>query len=482
MNIIVAGRGTAGWMAALFTKKFFPDTNITVVYDDKTPIIGVGESTTPNFLDFIRTVDIPIEEVIKNCEATIKHSIKFTNWKGDGTHYHHAFTFEDCVENIFNALSSNTNLDDVVLSSMLAENKKVAFGKEETWFNPYHGTGTALHFNAKKMAEYLQIVGVNRGIKTVVGKIEDVSLDNDGYVTNIILDTKEVINTDFIFDCTGFARFFVNKIYDSPFNSYEKILPVKKAMPFFIDRTEETPPFTEAIAMKYGWMWKIPVGKRYGCGYVFDSDYIDEKEAYEEICEVIKQKPHVPKTISFKAGYNTKPLNKNTLALGLAHGFLEPLEATSLLITANMLLTCFNNRIIKNAISRNNDLEEAYNKIILKQVENCVDMVYIHYLTPRNDTIFWQKFKDNIPPSVTDKLNEIKNFDIKKQSSLWNAAPFNISNFLKCMGGVDYIEKDTIERNSKELSHSQLQKLIESFRDICMKSKTHDEYLDDILK
>jgi len=481
MNIIVAGAGTAGWLAALYANKAYPDCNVTVIHDDKTPIIGVGEGTTPLFVSFMKAIDISIEELIKNCDATIKNGIKFTNWKGDGTSYHHTFTKnEDILKKYFDALSNGINLDDVNLGATLANNNKVSIPIDNIDDSVYLGRKYAVHFDAKKMAEYLQSVGISRGIKTTIGKIEDVLLDKDGYVTDIILDTKQTIKTRFIFDCTGFSRVFVNKVYNSPLKSYKEILPVKKAMPFFIDKTGTTPPFTEAIAMKYGWMWKIPVGKRYGCGYVFDSDYITDEEAYEEICEVIKQKPYIPRTLSFKPEYNTKPFNKNTLALGLSHGFLEPIEATSLLIVINMILDLDRSKFNIYDRTDNNTYTEYYNKRTLNYVENCVNMVYIHYLTPREDTDFWKKFKNMIPTSVYNILNKIKNFDLKHpDKEVINTPPFNINNILKCMAGVDYVHQDTIKKNTDEDEnvYHELKKYIENIQNICKKSKNHDEYL-----
>lgn len=479
MSVIVAGGGTAGWLAALHVKQFYSGADVTVVYDDKTPIIGVGESTTAHFVRFLEAIDISVHEVVKNCEATIKNSIRFTNWKGDGTYYHHAFTrrSEECVQSYFDALYHDINLDDIDLGSTLSKNNKVPMPLDGNSDEPYDDTNYALHFNAKKMSEYLQSVGVSRGIKIVVGKIKSVSLDPDEYVTDITLDTNQTLKTDFVFDCTGFARVFVNKVYNSPVKSYKEILPVKKAMPFFIDNTGTTPPFTEAIAMKYGWMWKIPVGKRYGCGYVFDSDYINDEEAYEEICEVVKQKPHVPRTISFKPEYNTKPFNKNTLALGLAHGFLEPLEATSLLILANMLNTL--ERTGHNIFNRmyNDEYTESYNKHILDFVENCVDIVYVHYLTPRNDTEFWRKFKNMIPEHVSNTLEQIKRFDIKNPGPIWTRVPYDFSSYLKCMGSVNYIDKDTIKRNAQPKSYHKVKKNISIFENVSKNSKDSDDYI-----
>jgi tryptophan halogenase len=483
-NIIIAGAGTAGWLAALHSKKHHPDYNVTVVYDDKTPIIGVGESTTPNFLKFMREeIDIPLKDLIKNCDVTLKNGIKFTNWKGDGSHYYHTFT-SDKVEKYFNALATGIHLDEIIKPAVLSKNNKIAHSTDgvEIKENAYKHAGYAIHFNAKLMAEYLQKVGMERNIKTVVGKIEDAVLDSEGYVSEIILDTRQKLKTDFIFDCTGFGRFFVNKVYKSPVESYEEILPVKKAMPFFLNITKPTPPYTEATAMKYGWMWKIPVGDRYGCGYVFDSDLITDEEAYNEICEVTGQKPHVPRKLTFKSGYHTKPMNKNTLALGLSHGFLEPLEATSLLITIEMLNVMTETIPNGNLFNRykHDEYTDDYNKVIMNYVKNCVSMVYIHYLTPRNDTEFWRNFKTNIPNHVNDILKKVNDYDVLKPNSLKFELPFNISNFLNCMAGVDYINKETIDRNSREHLYSKVHDKVEKYKYLAEKSVNHDEYLNSL--
>ncbi len=485
MSIVVAGAGTAGWMAALWVKGVYPDRNVTVVYDDKIPIIGVGESTAPAFLNFMRDVGISLHDIVKNCEATIKNAIKFTNWKGDGTHYYHDFMGGDeMIENYFNALALGIPLDKVDRVSTLSDNNKIFTLNEGLDMEDVEITPYAVHFNAKLMAEYLHKVGVSRGIKIVIGKIEDAVLDTDGYVTEIVLDTKQKLKTDFIFDCTGFSRFFVNKVYNSPVKSYENILPVKRAMPFWLDNTgtDPTPPFTEAIAMKYGWMWKIPVGKRYGCGYVFDSDLVSDEEAYEEICEVTKQKPHIRKKIPFKPEYHTKPFNKNVLALGLSHGFLEPLEATSLLITSQMLLSLFSHIPNRDLIDRykRESFTECYNKFIMKYVDNCVYMVYIHYLTPRTDTEFWKNFKNNSPEDVSRILKLVKEYDVTKPNDARKMLPFSIIDFLKCMSGVQELDKELIDRNTRPHLRSEIRNKIAQCEYLAERSMTHDTLLNEL--
>lgn len=415
MNIVVAGRGSAGWLSALYAKTAYPDSDVVVVYDENVPIIGVGEGTTPVFMHFMKFVGISIEGLIRNCDGTIKNGIKFTNWKGDGSYYYHGF------------YPSASHVYGYTIDRCSSLSNKNKVGELDDFFY-------AIHFDAKKLADYLEKVGISKGIRTQNGKIEDISLDDDGYVSKIHLKNGINLNTDFIFDCTGFTRFFVDKIFKSPFKSFEKFLPVKRAMPFFLPRDDVVPPYTEAIAMKYGWMWKIPVGGRIGCGYVFDSDYITDEEAYDEICEITGQKPDIRKKISFKSGYFTKPLNKNTLAIGLSHGFLEPLEATSLHIAVSMLMEL---PLLKDY----QEYVDDYNKFATNLVEECVDLVHFHYLTTRQDTKFWKEFrvKNAIPKGLKKTIEKLQSRDFREHEK----NVFSIGSYITCAHGQGYISYDT---------------------------------------
>jgi tryptophan halogenase len=447
MKIVVAGRGTAGWLSALYAKKVYPESNVTVVYDDNVPIIGVGEGTTPVFLEFMKVVGITLEDLIRNCDGTIKNGIKFTNWKGDGSHYYHGFYDTESV-----------NLGcDIDKCASLSERNKV---------DTLNSTQKAVHFDAKKLAQYLEKVGTSMGICTQNGKIEDVTSDDDGYISEIHLDSGARMNTDFIFDCTGFSRLFVSKIFKSPFKSYKKYLPVKRAMPFFLQKEAMVRPYTEAIAMKFGWMWKIPVGERIGCGYVFDSDYVTDEEAYEEICELTGQKPEIRKKISFESGYFTKPFNKNTLAIGLSHGFLEPLEATSLMISILMLT---NMPDLKNYAK----VIDSYNIFISQIVDKCMGFVHFHYLCSREDTDFWKEFriKNPEPECIKDILRQIYSGEYKLPSE---SEVFGINSFITCGYGQGYMFRGNID--------PRLNEFMDFYKKCIDEEVEHCKFHDDVLQ
>lgn len=338
MHITIVGGGTAGNLTALFCKKYFEHSTVQVIEDTNKGIIGVGESTTPALVEMLEFLDITKDDMIKHCGATIKNATRFTNWNGDNKFYHHGFNtieeldlFQYSTKNYYTTSKINikphkplmalhelyqcNSLEDLHVGSYLCNSNKIPFLKHNLTEN-YAAFG--LHFDAKKVAEYFKILAQQRGVTYYDDSVEESRLNENGYVQNLKLKSGYVIETDFIFDCSGFTRLFVEKTYAAKFHSFEKYLPVKQAIPFFINNSGPTPTFTEAIALKYGWMWKTPVEDRYGCGYVFDSDYINKEEAYKEVSELLKFEPVVTRSISFNSGYFDKPWNKNVLSVGLS--------------------------------------------------------------------------------------------------------------------------------------------------------------------
>lgn len=513
INIVVVGGGTAGWLSALFAQRFFPHAKITLIHDDKIDIIGVGESTTPPMVQLFDFLGISLAELHKHCGATIKNTVRFTNWNGDGGHYNHGFNTEENLDIYANskreiftnhtvgvqahkpllALSEmfkGNNLDSIHFSAVMSHQDKVPFTKNTD--NPQsiedftNVSGYGLHFNAREVAKYLEKIGKSRNIEVIIGKVEESYIDDNGYITKLLLDNKQEIDCNFIIDCTGFSRLFVSKTYKSPFISFAKHLPVKRAMPFFLKREGSIPTFTEAVAMKYGWMWKIPVGDRFGCGYVFDSDYITDDQAYKEICEVTGQHPDIPKIISFEPGYFTKPWNKNTLAIGLSSGFLEPLEATSIWITIISLMLFAEN--IAGFSARDQDAIDEYNTSFVKSVKSILNLVYFHYLTPRDDTEFWKNFtKNNEAPESLKDLTDILSYRTPSRSDQGITRQFPAESWFYCTAGQKYFSREIIEKeyytynvdNFVKDNESQIKDNINNLANQCV---DHEEFLNSIIK
>jgi tryptophan halogenase len=411
IDYVVIGGGTAGWLVSLYIQKHLPPGNITVVASSEIGILGAGEGTTPDFMKLLEDVDVPAEGIIQHAAGTIKKGIQFTNWNGDGTGFFHPF-----------------------------------------WGQ--HGD-SALHFNANLLAKYLQSVGESRGIKLIDDKVTNIITDENNYITGFDLESGNKVNANFVFDCSGFKRLIIGNHYKSPWHSYADSLPVNRAMPFFIENDGvNLPEYTEAIAMKYGWMWKIPVQGRYGCGYVFDSSFATDEEIKQELEEYLGHEIVSPRMFSFNAGCYEKMWIKNCVAIGLSSGFTEPLEATSIWVQVKALkLLADKFRIY----GMNNELGiSEFNSGMRQMNEEVMSFLNFHYHTKRSDSEFWNTFSQkNATPQLVEGVFDIsKNKIIDKNDLKYlidimptktgrdHIATFHIKSWYRVGSGIRMFEKD----------------------------------------
>lgn len=415
-NIVVVGGGTAGWIAALSVIHRYPNFNVTVIESDEIGILGAGEGTTPNFLPFLHLAGITAKELVINCDATIKNGIEFKNWHGDNTSYFHSFQLHDDELNVFSKKNIN------ILQNYVSKNENYKFLDFQYRCSTSHLTPLyvnenkefdrlflfSLHFNARKVASYFKSVAISKNIKLIEGKVNKFSTDENNYITEIHLENLTTVKADFVFDCTGFARLILGKLYKTKWKSYSHRLPMNSAVPFFIPHNNIVKPQTSAIAMKYGWIWQIPVRDRYGCGYVFDKNYISADTALNEAEEYFGMKLESPKTFQFEAGSFEKVIVNNCMALGLSHTFIEPLEATSIMSTLLNL-----NLLLDYDIVQNNDdkLKNFLNQASNERNDEILEFLNLHYQTNRNDSEFWANFKENYPISeyIKDVYSVISN-------------------------------------------------------------------------
>ena len=463
-NFLILGGGSAGWISALFVRANFPTANITVIQSSEIGILGAGEGTTPHIIDYLDEIDIPVSEFVKNCKATIKNGIKFSNWNGDRTNYYHPFmdnfnldhtAISELPHTKFPMLDLETiaaggSLDNINFNVIASERNCVRFTPNiESAYKDLdpilHFTRLgrmALHFDANLVANYLEKIGRSRKITVLDTKASDVIFLEDGNICAVKTQMGNV-PCDFVFDCSGFQRLIIGKKFNNPWISYKKHLPAKRAMPFFVPNNSNViPPYTESTAMKWGWMWKIPVQDRYGCGYVYDSDRVADEEAKKEIDSELGFEVEIPRLLNFEPGRYQKIYEKNCIAIGLSAGFIEPLEATSIWTSLMML-----NSWIENISAVTHNDQRARDRVNIRASEindNTLGFVYFHYITKRTDTNFWKNFtQDNKIPQSLHKLIEEVNYSIPSYGTFSNIGlDFAIKSFLACGNGQRFFNPE----------------------------------------
>jgi len=446
MKIVIVGGGTAGWLTALYAKKLFKNDHITLIESQDIPIIGVGEATTPHLIDFLEELHIDFVDVIKNTDGTIKNGISFEDWNGDGKKYLHGFSVRN-EANPFVLDNSKSNFYDVYLRYLI-QNKLSFLKNTYTPLISYENKinlknqSFALHFDASKLSNYLSKLSINRGIEHIIDEYECCEQDENGFIKKI--KTKNhLLDVDFVFDCSGFQKLFIGNLFKDRWIDYQNHLPMKKAV-LFPTKITSSKPYTTARAMKYGWVFEIPLQNRTGRGYIFDSDYISIDQACEELKTVYDEVEPL-RTIDFSAGRFTNSWIKNCIGLGLSTNFVEPLESTSIFVTIGQLKLL--KKFKENICNQDESEIKKFNNIIGNNNDAILKFIYLHYLTKRNDSNFWLEFKDkNIPPQGMDLiLTDIENGQLNENSLPKNtSSAFNLESYLHICNGLEMYSEQNI--------------------------------------
>jgi len=473
-KIVILGGGTAGWLTALQVKQLYSEASITLIESSKVGILGAGEGSVPLLASFLQSLGINLGQFKKECDATFKLGINFENWNGDGENYIHPFIASEGtpldfkkltpvginsnigIPNtnsayfILNALANGEDIDETLPSNKLIVGGKSPFYQEGNQVK--NSNGYSFHFNARKVADYLRKIGESRGIVAIDGEFEKALLDEKEYIKGILLQDARYFESDFVFDCSGFQRLLIGGVYKTEWISYSKHLTVNTAIPFFIPQTEKIiRPETRAIAMKYGWMWQIPVRGRWGCGYIFDDKFIDEKEAKAEVEEFLGYPVESPKTFKFSAGRYKDVWKKNCLAIGLSTGFTEPLEATSIMVAMIQLLNLDPSSLEVD----NQEIRNIFNSLIADINDEVVAFLYFHYITKRTDTEFWSTYGNRTQvPEKLQKLLDIWKTRPPKNSDLsvfGKGDSFDLYSWYLVGSGLKILDNSLLEKENISL-------------------------------
>jgi tryptophan halogenase len=402
-KIVIVGGGSAGWISAAMLSHYFKDgsCDIELIESEEIGTIGVGESTIPPFLQLISSLGIDEREFIQATQASFKLGIRFENWKQKGDTYYHPFgaiggpigphEFYQCWLRA-KANGHPSELQDFAPGTVMADQWKfmLPFKAQRSLIA---GASYALHIDARLIAKYLRDFAETRGVKRTEGIVTDVVTHSDGSVAKVVMKNGQEVEGDLFIDCSGFRALLIGKTLDVPFNDWSDMLLCDRAVVVQTQNVGDPHPFTISAAEDAGWRWRIPLQHRAGNGYVFSSKHLSDDEARATLVKNV-QGPMLmePMFIPFKTGMRQRLWEKNVVAVGLAGGFIEPLESTALhLIYRGMdfLLRFFPDREFSPALAA------EYNRRMTADYEEIRDFVVLHYCTTqRDDTPFWRAVRE----------------------------------------------------------------------------------------
>jgi tryptophan 7-halogenase len=416
-KIVIVGGGTAGWMAAAALSRVLgvkPGLNITLIESDAIGTVGVGEATIPQITFFNRMLGIDEAEFVRETHATYKLGIEFVDWRHIGHRYFHPFGSYgiDMLGVEFHhhwlkarALGSSYELDAFSIASVAAKTGKYAPPTPQQPSSPLAKLGYAFQFDAGRYARFLRARSEAQGVVRQEGRIIHAERDGlSGHVSAINLEDGSRIEGDLFIDCSGFRGLLIGEALDVPFEDWSHWLPCDRAVAIPCTLGGDALPMTRSTARSAGWQWRIPLQHRIGNGYVYSSQSISTDEATAQLLSTLDGEPLAePNHLRFTAGHRTRAWDQNVVALGLAGGFLEPLESTSIHLVQSgiaRLLTLFPTKAFS-APER-----DRYNALIARDYTDIRDFLILHYIaTTRDDSDFWRACRALKPPAgLSEKL------------------------------------------------------------------------------
>lgn len=416
-RLVIVGGGTAGWMTAMILANALirKGVEISVLESPTVDIIGVGEGSTPWLRGFFDSLGIEESEWMPECNATYKCGIRFDGWStkpGFESYFH---PFASMLDNLsmtqfvhnararVNGADVDAHPDRFFIATRLAERNLAPIPARSFPFDVWY----AYHFDAALLGKFLQRKALARGVRYRSCHVTHATLNEHGDIASVSTREGETIDADFFVDCTGFASLLIGKALATPFVRFSDNLfnDAAVALPTPVDRA--IPPQTVSTAMRHGWAWKIPLTNRYGNGYVYSTAHCTPDQAEHELRESLGllESDTPARHLKMRVGRVTQHWNRNCLAVGLAQGFIEPLEATALLFIQKTATG------IVEYLERG-DFDEAahdrFNRRVNDHFEGTRDYIVTHYKTSsRSDTDYWRENAANL--NISDPLKRLFN-------------------------------------------------------------------------
>jgi tryptophan halogenase len=442
-RVVIVGGGTAGWMAAAYLNRYLRRLGAKVVLVESPTLgtIGVGEATIPSLVHFVRLMKLDENEFMRRCAATYKLAIRFDDWYRPGTTYWHPFgTAARLVGyNLFHFWLKR-RLDAGEQLAYADYSLQVGLSLQEKAPRPLNGEtpiteagAYAYHLDASAFGEYLKEIATQEGVQHLFGDVQDVVRDARGDIASLDIGGGRTLAGDLFIDATGFRGRLIEQALGDPWLDWSRFMLCDRAVALPLPRSDSFPPYTLSTALPAGWRWQIPLSSRTGSGYVYSSAHLSEEAATEELIArsgLRRARSADPRQIKIRVGRRQNFWARNCVSVGLASGFVEPLESTGIhLIQASVML------LLEYLPDRdfNDALRRAYNARMSEVYDEVRDFIVLHYLLAGREELFWRDAR-NVP--LPDSLRE--NLAVYEESGRIENAGFRLfleSNYFSILAG-----------------------------------------------
>jgi tryptophan halogenase len=417
-KVVIVGGGTSGWMSAAALARLIEHAgvSVTLIESDEIGTVGVGEATIPSIRTYNGLLGLDENDFIRNTQGTFKLGIEFVDWRRQGGRYMHpfgAYGLDLQAIKFHQFWLKLRQLGDTGVGQLGDYNLCTAAAMQDRFMRPKGGPDAVLatlryafHFDAGLYAKYLRKYSEARGVARLEGRIVQVNLrPDDGFISGVTLQDGRLVEGELFLDCSGFRGLLIAQTLKVGFEDWSQWLPCNRAVAVPCERLAPLQPYTRSTADAAGWRWRIPLQHRIGNGYVYCNEFISDDAAATRLLSHLDGAARAePRVLSFTAGHRSKFWEKNCVAIGLAGGFIEPLESTSIHLVQTgiaKLLALFPDCAFTGAEIK------AYNRDATDQYQRVRDFVVLHYkATERDDTPFWRRCRDmQIPESLQDKID-----------------------------------------------------------------------------
>lgn len=409
-RVVILGGGTAGWMtAAALVKQLGHYCTVRLIESEEIGIVGVGEATLPHIRYFVESLGLEEADFMKATHATFKLGIDFQDFGSIGSHYLHPFgTFGSPLNGVgfhhywlrLRAEGKGGDLFTTSIANAMAARNRFAPPHDINAYN------YAYQFDSTLFGPYLRTYATGLGVVRTEGKVVDVELDGErGDVAALKLENGERIEGDLFVDCSGFRALLIGQTLNEEWEDWSQWLPCDRAVAMPCSSPAgPIEPYTRAHAMSSGWRWRIPLRHRVGNGYVYSSSHISDQEAADALVGAVEGEPMAePRVLRFRSGRRKNSWSKNVVAVGLASGFLEPLESTSIYLVQGAIAQLI--ELFPIGPIRDEDRDE-FNRATDYEFDRIRDFLILHYhATSRDDSDFWNHTRTmKVPDSLQDKM------------------------------------------------------------------------------